>query len=450
MPCPPALHRVSVHEPFAKAASEVTATLVTNASSPAASGIAAAVRACGTTLQIVDGVDAAAERGDGDGVVIDTTWIRSSRDLTWLFSAVSRHIGGVGAGAGRIAAGSGVVLLSRDPESCPDAEAAAAARAVQGFTRSLAKEIGGRGCRANLLIVADDVLSGDSAIAQAALATPLYFFLSPHSAYVSAQPLHVARKGLVSAFVPQDPLASLAGKNALVTGGSRGIGRAISERLAGDGANVTVLDLDGPATDATAAAIGGSSLVGDVTTEECISTVTRAAGEVGGFDIVVHNAGITRDRSLRRMTEKDFNSVISVNTIAVQNLTEALLQGDLLREDPRIVALSSINGIAGAFGQLNYSASKAALIGYVSTMAADSRLTHLRGTINAIAPGYIETQMTAAIPAMARTVGRRLSAFSQGGWPSDVAGVASFLSSPGSQAISGETLRVCGSNIVGA
>jgi 3-oxoacyl-[acyl-carrier protein] reductase len=138
---------------------------------------------------------------------------------------------------------------------------------------------------------------------------------------------------------------------------------------------------------------------------------------------------------------------MAVNLAAVVRITDALLLR-ALRDGGRIVCLSSVSGIAGNVGQTNYSASKAALIGYVDALG--TQLAPRGITANAIAPGFIETRMTAAIPMMIREAGRRLSALGQGGLPEDVAQAITFLASPGAQGITGTTLRVCGGALIGA
>jgi 3-oxoacyl-[acyl-carrier protein] reductase len=136
-----------------------------------------------------------------------------------------------------------------------------------------------------------------------------------------------------------------------------------------------------------------------------------------------------------------------VNLAAVVRITDALLP-KALRDGGRVVCLSSVSGIAGNVGQTNYSASKAALIGYVDALATQVAPRGI--TANAIAPGFIETRMTAAIPMVIREAGRRLSALGQGGLPEDVAQAITFLASPGAQGITGTTLRVCGGALIGA
>ena len=168
----------------------------------------------------------------------------------------------------------------------------------------------------------------------------------------------------------------------------------------------------------------------------------------GGVDIVVHNAGITRDKTLGRMSEDQWDAVLGVNLISQERLTAALLDADALRPGGRIVCVSSISGIAGNRGQTNYGASKAGVIGLVEALAPE--LAKRQGSINAVAPGFIETRMTAAMPVGTREAGRRMNSLSQGGRPVDVAETVAWFASPGSGGVNGTVVRVCGQSLIGA
>jgi 3-oxoacyl-[acyl-carrier protein] reductase len=162
---------------------------------------------------------------------------------------------------------------------------------------------------------------------------------------------------------------------------------------------------------------------------------------------VVHNAGVTRDKTLANMSPDRWDQTIDINLDAVVRITERLLAG-VLHEHGRVILLSSIAGIAGNMGQTNYAASKAGIIGYVRAQAP--ALAERGITVNAIAPGFIETRLTAAIPVMIREVARRLSNLGQGGLPRDIGDAVTFLASPGAVGITGTVLRVCGGAYVGA
>jgi 3-oxoacyl-[acyl-carrier protein] reductase len=168
----------------------------------------------------------------------------------------------------------------------------------------------------------------------------------------------------------------------------------------------------------------------------------------GGADIVVHNAGVTRDKTLGRMDDEQWDMVLGINVAAPERINDALLDGDTLRPNGRIVAVSSQSGIAGNAGQTNYATSKAAVIGMVHSMAP--LVARRPATINAVAPGFIETQMTAAMPTFTREAGRRLNSVSQGGLPIDVAETIAWMASPASGGVNGNVVRVCGQSLLGA
>ncbi|NIF17881.1 3-oxoacyl-ACP reductase [Pantoea sp. Cy-639] len=328
-----------------------------------------------------------------------------------------------------------VVILGRAPETLDDPLASVAQRALEGFSRSLAKELR-NGATANLLYVASD--------AENQLEGALRFFLSPRSAFVSGQVLRLS----ACAAQVADWSRPLAGRRALVTGAARGIGAAIAETLARDGAEVTLLDVP-PAQqdlDALAERLGGRALALDICAADAATQLVAALPD--GLDIVVHNAGITRDKTLANMTPDYWDAVLAVNLKAPQVLTQALFDAGKLHADARITLLASVSGIAGNRGQSNYAASKAGLIGFAQAWA--SRLAEHGASINAVAPGFIETHMTAAMPMGLREAGRRLSSLGQGGQPQDVAEAIAWLSQPGSGAVNGQALRVCGQALMGA
>jgi 3-oxoacyl-[acyl-carrier protein] reductase len=250
---------------------------------------------------------------------------------------------------------------------------------------------------------------------------------------------------------PQDWEQAHSGRVAVVTGASRGIGEAIARTLARDGA--TVVGVDVPAQGEQLAAvvndIGGESLLLDITDEEAPARLAEHLKERhGGADAVIHNAGVTRDRTVARMSEDEWDLVLAINLTAQERLNDALLDGGVLREGGRIVTVSSIGGIAGNRGQTNYGASKAGVIGIVETLAPV--LAQRGQTINAVAPGFIETKMTAAMPLGTREAGRRMNSVTQGGLPVDVAETIGWLASPASGGVNGNVVRVCGQSLIGA
>ena len=337
----------------------------------------------------------------------------------------------------RIAKSGRVVVLGR-PTDGAKPETAAAQAALDGFVRSLAKEVGRVGATANLVVVAMG--------AEGRVAPVLRFLLSARSAFVTGQPVFVGTR--VRAIAEPPLVRPLEKKIALVTGAARGIGEATAKSLAAEGAHVVCLDRpadDGP-TSQLARSIGGTALGADMADEEAPAKIADALRGLGGVDVVVHNAGITRDRTLARMKPEVWDQVLEINLAAVVRTTAAL--EPLLRENGRIVCLSSIAGIAGNLGQTNYAASKGGIVAFVRSTA--ERLADRGIAVNAVAPGFIETRMTAAIPVAIREVARRLSALGQGGQPEDVAQVITFLASPGAHGITGRTLRVCGGAFIGA
>jgi 3-oxoacyl-[acyl-carrier protein] reductase len=317
-------------------------------------------------------------------------------------------------------------------------EAAAAQAAVEGFVRSLAKELGRSGATANLIRVARG--------AEDRLGPVLRFVLSGRAAFVSAQPIPVTARARAAAEAPL--VRPLGGKTALVTGAARGIGEVTARFLAREGAHVVCLDRpsDGAAATELARSLGGTALLVDVTDTSAPGRIAEILRARGGVDVVVHNAGITRDKTLGRMSAEQWDAVLDVNLAAALRANAAL--EPLLCDGGRVVCLSSVAGIAGNVGQAAYAASKAGLAGWARSLA--DRLAERGITVNAVAPGFIETRLTAAMPFAVREVARRLSALTQGGLPEDVAEAIVFLASPGAHGITGSTLRVCGGAFIGA
>jgi 3-oxoacyl-[acyl-carrier protein] reductase len=243
----------------------------------------------------------------------------------------------------------------------------------------------------------------------------------------------------------------LHGKFALVTGASRGIGRSIAKALARDGAHVIGLDVPALQSELedTIGELGGTTIVLDITDEDAPARIaTHLLEQHGGVDVVVHNAGVTRDKTLGRMDEDRWDMVLAINLTAQERINDELLTREAIRENGRIVCVSSMSGIAGNAGQTNYAASKAGVIGMVESMAAPVGKKRL--TINAVAPGFIETQTTAAMPIATREAGRRMNSLAQGGLPVDVAETIAWFASPASAGVNGNVVRVCGQSLVGA
>jgi len=332
-----------------------------------------------------------------------------------------------------------IVVLGTPPEQVKGSERVAQ-RALEGFTRSLGKEVG-RGGTVQLVYVAEK--------AEAAVSSTLAFLLAPKSAYVSGQVVRVGTHTSRAAEV-DDWLRPLEGRVALVTGASRGIGEQIARVLHRDGATVVGLDVPQAASELQAlmTELDGDHLVLDITAKDAPQRVAHHLKEKhGGVDVVVHNAGITRDKKLANMQEDRWDSVIGVNLVAPERITRELLDQGVVNDNGSIVGVASIAGIAGNVGQTNYAASKAGVIGLVESLRDELK----NGiTINAVAPGFIITQMTAKVPFATREVGQRLNAMSQGGLPVDVAETIAWYASPGSTAVNGNVVRVCGQMMLGA
>jgi 3-oxoacyl-[acyl-carrier protein] reductase len=335
-----------------------------------------------------------------------------------------------------------VVTVSGTASSAPHPAAAAARQGVDGLLRSLAKELRA-GATANGILLADGVNPASPGALGA-----LRFFLSGRSAFVDGQLLTVTSG---AGKLPDEVEKPLAGKVAVVTGAARGIGAAIARTLHRDGATLVVVDIPaaGDHLAAVANEVRGTALQLDISREDAGQRIIdHAVGRHGRLDIVVHNAGITRDKLLANMDQARWKSVIGVNIAAQLRINDALLASEHFRRSPRIVSVASTSGIAGNRGQTNYAASKGGVIGMVRATAP--LLAGHGGSINAVAPGFIETEMTARIPFATREVARRLNSLQQGGQPGDVAEAIAFLASDAAGGISGEVLRVCGQNLVGA
>lgn len=353
--------------------------------------------------------------------------------------AVSESVLALGGTLRRLAGNGRVVVLSRAAET-GDPPALAATRAgFEGFTRSIGKELRG-GATANGV-----QLTGGAAVDSTSALGTLRFFLSAKSAYVDGQVLPVGPADALDDIDWEQPLA---GKVAVVTGAARGIGAAIARTLARDGAKVVVVDVPaaGESLAGVANEIKGTAVQLDVTAADAGTKILDAARHVGGIDILVHNAGILRDKLLANMKPGQWDSVIAVNLASQLRINEQLLTAGV--EGLRIVSLASTSGIAGNKGQTNYAYSKSGVIGH--TAATAPLVAELGGTANAVAPGFIETEMTRSIPFATREVARRvIPSLQQGGLPLDVAEAIAFLASPVAKGVNGQVLRVCGQSMVG-
>jgi 3-oxoacyl-[acyl-carrier protein] reductase len=395
LPDPPVLRRYHPGDPL------VTAPVLIGGSGrlagPARTGLAAA----GVVLTDADVLA---------GLVFDATGPTTLRELYDFFHPRAKSLQACGR----------VIVLGTPGEDCRNPTEASGQQALEGFVRSVGKEFG-RGITAQLILVAEH--------AESNMDSTLRFLLSARSAYVSGQVIRISPAGT---HAPDDWDRPLAGKVALVTGAARGIGASIVDVLTRDGAQVLGIDL--PL---------------DITADDAPRAIAdRVVTEHGGVDIVVHNAGITRDRTLARMTPQEWDAVLDVNLQAPQRINALLLGERLLRREGRIIGVSSIAGIAGNRGQTNYATSKAGVIGMVRSQARALQKWSI--TANAVAPGFIDTPMTAAMPIVLREAGRRMNSLAQAGQPVDVAETVAWLASPGSNGVTANVIRVCGQSLLGA
>jgi 3-oxoacyl-[acyl-carrier protein] reductase len=435
LPRPQVLRRYDVGQPLLDGPTLVAGV----GDSPLLGALTETLRSAGVDLLEGEAVSGSSTRMAA--VVVDATAARQITDLEDLRAVLQPVLR-------RLAPCARVLVVGADPDQQTDPEAAATQRALEGIVRSLGKELRA-GATANLLLVADEALSGS---AVEVLESPLRFFLSARSAYVDGQPVRV---GPAQVHEPADWTQPFAGQVVVVTGAARGIGASIAAVFSRDGAHVVCVDLPaaGEALARTANRVGGTALQLDITAPDAGERLARhiATRHDGRLDVVVHNAGITRDKLLANTDADRWGSVLDVNLAAQLRINEVLLDPDRpggLADGGRIVSVSSTSGIGGNRGQANYAASKAGVIGLVHALS--TRLADRRITVNAVAPGFIETEMTAKIPLGTREVGRRINSLSQGGQPVDVAETIAWLAGPASGGITGQVVRVCGQSQLGA
>ena len=241
----------------------------------------------------------------------------------------------------------------------------------------------------------------------------------------------------------------LKGKNVIITGASRGIGRGIAILFAEHGANIAftslkkcdnVISLE---SELKSSGVKAKGYISDASNyQESISLADQVIKDFGSIDVVVNNAGITKDNLLMRMSENDFNSVMQVNMNSVFNLTKAVLRPMLKQRNGSIINMSSVVGVKGNPGQANYSASKAAINGFTKSTALELGSRNIR--CNAIAPGFIETEMTAALAKDQINDWAKSIPLKRNGKVKDIANVALFLASDLSSYVTGQVINVCG------
>lgn len=390
------------------------------------------------SANIVNYCDPSAEKNI-DALVIDATNYIDETSYHSLYKNVKNSLK-------VLANNARVLLITNTSSTAQSTEQNAFSQAVIGFTKSLAKEIGRKGSTANIILI-DEINNNNKNSSIVALANPLQFFLSANSAFVSGQVIKINNQIAL-------PVHTTTKKNrqqiAVVTGAAQGIGAAISHTLTNKGYFVIGVDIEPMKSQliSTMGELQGQAFILDVSAKDAGEQLTDLANKHGGFDVMVHNAGITRDKTLAKMPEHFWQQTIAINLLSVMTINSSLISHKAINEGGRIICLSSMNGIAGQGGQTNYACSKAGIIGYVTSMAC--QLAKYNITLNAVAPGFIDTKMTEKIPFFTREMGRRMNALGQGGLPVDVAETIAFLGSRDNIAVSGQTIRVCGLNIIGA
>ncbi len=381
------------------------------------------------------------ERKPG-ALVIDATGVRTIAALEGL-RQVLRPV------MKRLEPSGRIVILAADASAVEGLEAKAVAQGIDGINRTVGKELRD-GATSNLLFLKAGVEAAD-------LTSTLSFLLQGRSAFVDGQTWRIApRKAGDAVGAGYDAARPFADRIVVVTGAARGIGAAIAETFARDGAKLVVVDVPqaGDALAKVANGLHGSALQLDITAPDAGERIAAHVAQVHGPDAkiwaIVHNAGITRDKMLANLDEKLWGAVLQVN-LAAEIAMNAVLLGDLpggLADNARIVGIASTSGVAGNKGQTNYAASKAGVMGLVRAQADE--LADRPVTVNAVAPGFIETDMTAAIPFVQREIFRRTNSLSQGGQPVDVAETIAYFCDPASGGVNGQVVRVCGQNLVGA
>eukprot|EP00602_Paraphysomonas_sp_CaronLab_P002799 CAMPEP_0185026410 /NCGR_PEP_ID=MMETSP1103-20130426/10552_1 /TAXON_ID=36769 /ORGANISM="Paraphysomonas bandaiensis, Strain Caron Lab Isolate" /LENGTH=432 /DNA_ID=CAMNT_0027559979 /DNA_START=177 /DNA_END=1475 /DNA_ORIENTATION=- len=406
------------------------------------------------------GVLAGNEASKYDAVVCDARGLTRAAQLNLLYSRLNPLLP-------KLSKSGRLVLLGGDGGfSSNVAEASAVGSGVGGFTKAMALELGSKGIAANAIRVPSSMPLTCSATGCGVV----QFLLSKRSAFITGQVLQLNSAMAEEDTPVENPITtprihdshpspasyfSVQGSRVIVTGAARGIGECTARLFAAEGANVLLVDHPSMSTtlEALASELGMDCLSMDVTVDDAPDVLyegIKRTFEGSQIDVMVHNAGITRDKTFLKMTYDQFKQVVDVNLNAIVRIDDMLLSRSkgALTDGARMVYLSSIAGIAGGFGQSNYSCTKAAIMGYVSSL---SKEVAIRGIgVNAVAPGFIETEMTKVVPFAVRNIGRRMNALSQGGYPVDIAEAILFLSCQASRGISGSTIRVCGMNRIGA
>lgn len=375
-------------------------------------------------------------------LVVDATGVRAVGELEELRQVLRPAVRGL--------EDSGRVIVVGRAASVGEAsvEEAVVAEALDGIVRTVGKELRA-GATANLVYLEAGAGANE-------LRSTLAFLLDGRSAFVDGQSWHVGPAVGQASGGDEPSERPFEGRVVVVTGAARGIGAAIARTFARDGARVVCVDVPagGQSLAAVANELRGTALQLDVTAPDAAERLVAhvaSLGEGARIGVLVHCAGITRDKMLANLDAARWRSVLAVNLEAQLRINEFLLahagEPGTLADDASIVAIASTSGIAGNKGQTNYAASKAGVIGMVRALRGP--LAERGLTINAVAPGFIETDMTAKIPFVQREIFRRTNSLQQGGQPVDVAETIAYLADPASAGVTGQVVRVCGQNIVG-
>ncbi len=389
------------------------------------------------------GADTSGEFNQLDGLLFDASTLATPEGLKTLYEYFYNRIGKLKPCShilivGDAGAKGSYLNGGTSSQKCLSPVAAATQESICGFVRSLGKELGGRGITVNFI----------SARQGTDLRGIVRYFLSHHSSYVTGQVVNATGTDVCSSKFEK----LLEGRTILVTGAAQGIGAAIARRAAAEGAKVLLLDRPQEigALEALSREIRGTILPVDLFGEDSVNQTVKKLRELAPIHGVVHNAGITQDKSLFKMNAERWDSVVALNLSVPLTMTEMMMGKEhdfICAKDASFVYISSISGVAGNAGQTNYATTKSGLIGYVRALAESDKCGKSR--FNCVAPGFIETRMTQAMPMAIREVARRLNSLKQGGEPDDIAQAVVFLLSDAAIGINGETLRVCGQNIVG-
>jgi 3-oxoacyl-[acyl-carrier protein] reductase len=382
-------------------------------------------------IKIINNDDGLIEKSI-ESLVIDATSYQDENNYHTLFKVVKENLKYLSTNAR-------IIVLAQSSHKSLSIEENTFSQSLVGFSKSLSKEVGRKGSTVNIIFTNQNQIIENPK----ALIGPLSFLLSANSTFVSGQIFSINSKSHDT-----EPKKKRQ-KVALVTGAAQGIGAAITKKLSRDGYLVIGVDIEPMKAllTSTMAETQSQAFILDVSDNSAGEQLVQLAKKHNGFDLIVHNAGITRDKTLGKMPEHWWQQTLDINLLSVMRINKELLNQNSINSGGRIVCLSSMNGIAGQGGQTNYACSKAGIIGYVTSISDE--LSSKNITINAVAPGFIETKMTKKMPFLIREMGRRMSALNQGGLPIDVAETVAFFANDDSYAISGQTIRVCGLNMIG-